>query len=106
MKVRDQKEEESPTPDVNYTVMQDSSLTEVEKVVVLIIVYFFFISFFFNHHKKVSNPQQWNTSGQAGIWPSVGPTFTSRYSADLWFNCMKSTILTNAEGTVIVIGAG
>lgn len=58
MKVRDQKEEESPTPDVNYTVMQDSSLTEVEKVVVLIIVYFFFISFFFNHHKKVSNPQQ------------------------------------------------
>lgn len=40
MKVQDQKEEESPTPDVNYTVMQDSSLTEVEKVVVLIIVYF------------------------------------------------------------------
>lgn len=40
MKVRDQKEEESPTSAINYTVMQDSSLTEVENVVVLITVYF------------------------------------------------------------------
>lgn len=36
MKVWDQKEEELPTPAINYTVMQNSFLTEVENVEVLI----------------------------------------------------------------------
>lgn len=36
MKVLDQKEEESPTLAINNTVIQNSSLTEVENVMVLI----------------------------------------------------------------------
>lgn len=36
MKVWDQKEEELPTPAINYTVIQNSFLTEVENVVILI----------------------------------------------------------------------
>lgn len=124
MKVWDQKEEESLTPAINYTVMRNSSLTEVENVsalfepmrnIVCLWIWWnhrktgFLLQFVGAVHSLYS--QRWNTSGQAGTWAFLGPTFRRRGKHSCptiqcrpSLNCMKNMILAKTETTVIVIG--
>lgn len=75
-----------------------------------------------NHHKigfsvtvcwYSSFTVQWNTSGQASVWPSFGTlsrscveAFGPRIKCRPSLNQMKNMVLRKTEGTVVVIGAG